>query len=127
MNDILEDFLSLGKLDEGKVFITISMFNLDELLHDVIEEMKVQLKKGQELQYSFTGEKDFFSDNKLLRNIGINLISNAIKFSDENKIIEVTCKIENETAVIWVKDEGIGISEEDKNIYLQVFFVVKML
>jgi len=122
LNDILEDFLSLGKLDEGKVFITISMFNLDELLHDVIEEMKVQLKKGQELQYSFIGEKDFFSDNKLLRNIGINLISNEIKFSDENKVIEITCKIENETAVIWVKDEGIGISEEDKKHLFTSFF-----
>ena len=69
MNDILEDFLSPGKLDEGKVFITISMFNLDALLRDVIEEMKVQLKNGQKLLYSFTGEKEFFSDNKLLRNM----------------------------------------------------------
>jgi PAS domain S-box-containing protein len=122
LNDILEDFLSLGKLDEGKVFITITMFNIDELLQDLIEEMKAQLKKGQHLQYSFAGQKEFFSDNKLLRNIGINLISNAIKFSDENKIIDVACRVENDTAIISVRDEGIGISDDDKKHLFTSFF-----
>ena len=122
LNDILEDFLSLGKLDEGKVFITITMFNIDELLQDLIEEMKGQLKEGQELQYTFAGTKEFFSDNKLLRNIGINLISNAIKFSGDQKVIEVNCRVENETAVISVKDQGIGISEEDKKHLFTSFF-----
>jgi PAS domain S-box-containing protein len=122
LNDILEDFLSLGKLDEGKVSITISMFNLDELLQDVIEEMKVQVKNGQQIKYFFVGKKEFYSDNKLLRNISINLISNAIKFSDEHTIIYVDCSVENERAVISVKDEGIGISEEDKKHLFTSFF-----
>ncbi len=122
LNDILEDFLSLGKLDEGKLFVDITIFDLDNLLQRLIEEMKVQLKKGQLLQYSFTGEKEFYSDNKLLRNIGINLISNAIKFSDENKIIEIDCRVENDRALLSIKDEGIGISEEDKKHLFTSFF-----
>ena len=122
LNDILEDFLSLGKLDEGKVSVTGNRFDIDELLRNVIEEMKAQLKGGQQIKYVFEGENEFYSDNKLLRNICINLISNAIKFSGENKAIEINCVNENKKAVLSIKDEGIGISEEDKKHLFTSFF-----
>ena len=56
LNDILEDFLSLGKLDEGRVQINISQFDLSEFIHDTAEEMKGLLKKGQQLNTTYDGE-----------------------------------------------------------------------
>ncbi|MEJ0105953.1 MAG: ATP-binding protein [Bacteroidota bacterium] len=59
---------------------------------------------------------------KLLRNIIINLCSNAIKFSDEGSRIEIKSAINNETAIIEIADHGIGISEEDKEHLFSSFF-----
>ncbi len=80
LNDILEDFLSLGKLDEGKVVSQITEINLKECIEDTIDEMKPFAKKDQHFEQSFEGSEMVYSDKKLFRNIIINLVSNAIKF-----------------------------------------------
>lgn len=122
LNDILEDFLSLGKLDEGKVSISLSIFDLDELIQDIVEEMKVQIKKGQQVIYHYEGQHEIYSDKKLLRHIIINLISNAIKFSDEDKSIKVGGNVTNDEVTVSIADEGIGIAEEDKQHLFSSFF-----
>lgn len=113
LNDILEDFLSLGKLDEGKVSIHTTTFNLEELMVDIIDEMKGLTKKDQQINLNSKCDKEFCCDNKLLKNVLINLLSNAIKFSPEDSEIDVTCKINQSGAEISVSDKGIGIAEED--------------
>ena len=85
LNDILEDFLSLGKLDEGKVTTNLSQFDLKEFIHETVDEMKGLLKEGQYFETSYKGESLVTSDKKLLKNILINLITNAIKFSEKNQ------------------------------------------
>ena len=122
LNEILEDFLSLGRLDEGKVAMSIGKFNPEEYLTEIIDEMKVHLKKGQKIIFDYSGMNDFFSDHKLLRNISINLITNSIKFSEEDKTIFVTCNVNEHNARLSVKDEGIGISEEDQRHLFSSFF-----
>ena len=122
LNDILEDFLSLGKLDEGKVLSHISEFNLKELITDTVEEMKAFMKNGQYIEQSYKGGLIINSDKKLLRNIIINLVSNAIKFSDEGSKIIISSKAESGKAVIEVKDEGIGIGVEDQAHLFSSFF-----
>jgi PAS domain S-box-containing protein len=122
LNDLLEDFLSLGKLDEGKVETKFNYFNLYELLQDTVDEMKGLLKPSQVLEYNHSGSETAESDKRLIKNILINLISNAIKFSDEDATIEVFSKVQNDTAYISVKDKGIGISDEDKNHLFSSFF-----
>ncbi|MEP6948880.1 MAG: PAS domain-containing sensor histidine kinase [Ginsengibacter sp.] len=122
LNDILEDFLSLGKLDEGKVTTSFSPLNLTDLLRDVLEEMKPQTKPGQKIEYICEGNCDIHSDKNLLRNILIILISNAIKFSDEEKTIWIDGKVADNTVTISIKDEGIGISEDDQQYLYSSFF-----
>ncbi len=122
LNDILEDFLSLGKLDEGKVKTHITEFNLEECVTDTIDEMRPFLKKGQSVKYTYTGNPIISSDKKLLRNIIINLVSNAIKFSNEDDSINISCLISDAKASICVKDEGIGIGEEDQEHLFSSFF-----
>ena len=122
LNDILEDFLSLGKLNEGKVMAIFDELNLPDLIHDTIEEMKGLLKKDQDIEYHHLGDDFIESDKKLIKNILINLISNAIKFSDENVIVHVNSHVTKDVVVISVKDEGIGISEQDQEHLFSSFF-----
>ena len=122
LNDILEDFLSLGKLDEGKIESHTIEFDLKEFLHETIEEIKGLLKKDQHFNLTYKGETIAHSDKKLLKNIIINLITNAIKFSDEGSEINVIADVNKEKAIIRVKDQGIGISEEDMQHLFSSFF-----
>ncbi|WP_276502619.1 PAS domain-containing sensor histidine kinase [Terrimonas pollutisoli] len=122
LNDILEDFLSLGKLDEGKVGISLSEFDLYEFIYETIEEMRGLLKKGQQIDFNCQGQRNIVSDKKLLKNILINLITNAIKFSDESGLISVQASVGNEWAVITITDTGIGISQEDQEHLFSSFF-----
>ena len=114
LNDILEDFLSLGKLDEGKVAVSVNEFSLNDLIQDVIEEMKGLAKDKQKIVYSMNYGELIATDKKLLRNVLINLISNAIKFSGEDSSVWVNSNVNNGTVYISVKDEGIGISDDDQ-------------
>ncbi len=122
LNDILEDFLSLGKLDEGKVESNLHLFDVKECVLDVIDEMKPLLKNEQHIEVHFEGTAMVQSDKKLLRNIIINLLSNAIKFSNENDSISVQCNTDDKFITIAVKDHGIGIGEEDQRHLFSSFF-----
>lgn len=122
LNDILEDFLSLGKLDEGKVGTSISKFDLYEFVYETIEEMKGLLKKGQQIDFNCQGQHNIVSDKKLLKNILINLITNAIKFSDEGSPISIQASVSDQWAVITISDTGVGISQEDQEHLFSSFF-----
>jgi signal transduction histidine kinase len=122
LNDILEDFLSLGKLTEGKVEKNTDEVNLKEVLADTIEEMKGILKKDQRIELSCNGDCNAFTDKKLFKNILINLIGNAIKFSDEDKLISIKGQTNGDKALVSVTDQGIGISEDDQLHLFSSFF-----
>jgi PAS domain S-box-containing protein len=122
LNDILEDFLSLGKLDEGRVESRPSAFDLKEVVYDTADEMKGLLKKGQHISLLYDGPADFCSDKKLLKNVLINLVTNAIKFSGENTNISISTQVNPKQAIISVKDQGIGIAEEDLEHLFSSFF-----
>ncbi|WP_114792270.1 PAS domain-containing sensor histidine kinase [Niabella yanshanensis] len=125
MKMILDDFLSLDKLDEGIVHAkpeTLSAEACFEALSDVVYEMSVHCKPGQQIRTDFKGDTPVVIDERLLKNICINLLSNAIKFSPENGSIELTCQTSSEELRVSVKDSGIGISEEDQAHLFERFF-----
>lgn len=118
LTEILNDFLSLNRLEEGKVITMIETFNPYELLDEIHQQMLSLAKTGQELVMDISGEKSFKSDPKLLTNILINLLSNAIKFSPEKSTILLSAESTNERIIIKVKDSGIGIPvPEQKHIF----------
>lgn len=125
MNELLEDFLSLGKLEEGKVGVTVSSFCVKDFIEDVVDEMKAHLKNGQEIIPVCSGDASFRTDKRMLKNILLNLISNAIKFSQEGKAVKVSTGVQNKELVISVKDHGLGIPEEDQPHLFSTFFRAK--
>jgi signal transduction histidine kinase len=122
MNTILEDFLSLGKLEEGITNINLFTFNLRILVITVIDDLSLIKKQGQTISYTHEGASEITKDKRLLRNILANLISNAIKFSKENQQIKVVTRVAEQKAEIEVIDEGIGISDEDQLHLFESFY-----
>jgi PAS domain S-box-containing protein len=122
LNDILEDFLSLGKLDEGKVQSHSSEFDLDEFITELIDEIRGLLKKEQQIQFHYKGNKMVFSDKKLLKNILVNLVTNAIKFSGEDGSITIDADIDESAGRVSVTDNGIGIPEADAEHMFSSFY-----
>ncbi|HLF46127.1 MAG TPA: PAS domain-containing sensor histidine kinase [Chitinophagaceae bacterium] len=122
LNDILEDFLSLGRLDEGRTGADPSSFNVKETIAETISDMKLHLKAGQFFSFEFEGIETQHTDKKLLKNILINLLSNAIKFSGEGTEIKLKCHAGEEDTSICIIDQGIGISEKDQQHLFSSFF-----
>ena len=122
LNDLLEDFLSLGKLDEGKVGATLAPLNLPATVHDTIDELRGLVKEDQQIIYEHHGEEVIVSDRNLLKNILINLVSNGVKFSEAGSRILINTAVTKESITLSVKDEGMGISEEDQQHLFSSFF-----
>ncbi|MEO0898337.1 MAG: ATP-binding protein [Bacteroidota bacterium] len=123
LNSILDDFLSLSKLEEGKVFIHPEYVNLKELMAELQEEMSMQTKPGQEIVLEYEADEDIlWMDGILVRNGLINLLSNAIKYSPENSIIDLRCIVNGQNITLFVRDRGIGIPLEEQVHLFERFF-----
>jgi len=122
LTDILNDFLSIDKIEEGKVIAKNTLFNIKDLVSGLCIEMNGILKPGQKLVYDHSGKNDIYLDPSLIKNILINLISNAIKFSNENTPISITSNVTDNFIEIKVKDSGIGMSKPDQKHLFERFF-----
>lgn len=122
LTDILNDFLSVSKLEEGKVQFVPEIINLKEFIQEIISEMQSVTKKGQIVINTYFGNESANIDKKLLKNILFNLLSNAIKFSSEEDKIEIKTQVTDQEVKILVKDNGIGISKEDQKHLFERFF-----
>ena len=122
LNVLLEDFLSLGKLEEGRIRAECAPFNVRDFQAEVVDEMKAILKEGQSLEPDFSGTDLFDTDSRLLKNILINLLSNAVKFSPDNGVIQLNIQNDQDKLVVAVVDQGVGISEEDQQHLFSTFF-----
>jgi PAS domain S-box-containing protein len=123
LTSILNDFLSLGKLEEGRIEINKEIVPVEEFLTEIREELLETLKEGQDIEIQCQAEiKHFNSDVRILRNILFNLISNASKYSDRGKKIYVNYQRQNDKIEFHIRDEGIGIPEADFKHMFDRFF-----
>lgn len=123
LTGILNDFLSLEKLEAGKTETEFQEFDIVKFSEDLIEEMQMIAKQNQNIVYQHTGTESTVNlDPALLKNSVINLISNAIKYSGENTFIEFNTELSKTGLIITVKDNGIGIPEEEQKNLFEPFF-----
>ena len=122
LTEILNDMLTLSRLEEGKVKVELKDVVVTELVDEVIEELSGRHKNGQCIEYTHRGHPVIVSDGKLLRHILQNLLSNALKYSPENCNVE--CRTENREHEFYlhVRDRGIGIPEADQKHLFTRFF-----
>ncbi|HWA34241.1 MAG TPA: HAMP domain-containing sensor histidine kinase, partial [Cyclobacteriaceae bacterium] len=116
---ILNEFLSLEKFEQENAALTISDIDIPRYIKNLIQELELVKKEGQEIEYKHHGDHDHLRvDHKLFWSIVTNLLSNAIKYSKAGSLIKVTTEITDEQLVLTVADTGIGIPEDEhKHIF----------
>lgn len=120
--EILNDFLSLDKLEQGKVEVAFQQVNFKNLVQDVMAELNCFLKKEQHMALSYEGTTVLSLDPKILCIVLRNLFSNAIKYSGAETAINIAVKVTDKIISINVTDQGIGISEEEQAKLFSTFF-----
>ena len=123
LNTILNDFLSVEKLEKGKISYNFTTFKLSKVLNEVIYNANMILKDGQQINYPENiDDLSLHQDEKILELALSNLIYNAIKYSSENTVIDIDISQDNSYTTFKIKDNGIGIPTKDqKNIFNRYF------
>ncbi|GGK28008.1 hypothetical protein GCM10007962_22840 [Yeosuana aromativorans] len=123
LNNILNDFLSIDKLETGKIKYNYSEFKLSKVLNEVVYNCNLLLKQGQKIKYPDNiDDMSLYQDEKIVELTLSNLIHNAIKYSPENTVIDIDVRQNYEKTTFDITDQGIGIPEKDqKNIFNRYF------
>lgn len=115
MTKLLNDVLILGKIDAGKLEFNPGWLNLQDFCTDLVEELSLNEKNAQRIHFYCSGEfSHIWGDEKILRHILINLLTNALKYSPPDKSVQFTLSQEDEMTVFQVQDQGIGVPIEDQ-------------
>ena len=122
LTGILNDFLSLGKIEEGHVVVKKSKVDIKSLMNKVYDELKFLLI-DQELNFEIKGQfKYIYTDVFIFKNLLFNLVSNAIKYSNETGQIYCELVQDNNDLKLMVQDNGIGIPVNEQKYLFQRFF-----
>jgi PAS domain S-box-containing protein len=122
LNDILEEFLSVGRIEEGKIEARPAELRIEDLLNDTIGDVQGMLKAGQTIDRTVGCTAPVHLDPSLLRKVLVNLLSNAIKYSGENSVVTVRASCADNLLTLSVQDQGVGISREDQEHLFERFF-----
>lgn len=122
LTGILNDFLSLDKLEAGVVKCLPEAFDLHELAETLVDELAALRKPGQKIELNWSGEGQVVLDPKMMRNVLTNLLSNAIKYSNSDGTIRLDIARKESSLSIQVVDQGIGIPKADQAHLFSRFF-----
>lgn len=122
LTEILNDFLSIDKLEAGQISTNISLFDLHKCANQAKDEVQQIARDGQEITHVHDGLNEVNMDPGVVKNIILNLLSNACKYSPENGQISLRTKVKGNEVIIEVEDNGMGIPEEDKTHMFERFF-----
>ncbi len=123
LQSILNEFLSMGKLDSGNLKAYVQTFNLKEFLNNYEEQVKQILKPQQPLEFHCNNcDLEIHTDKNFLHNILNNLISNAMKYSPKAKPINVNVKADKNIVKLTVEDQGKGIPKDQQSKVFDHFY-----
>jgi signal transduction histidine kinase len=124
LTELIEGTLSVTKLDEGKFSFNAEEINIPNLLHNVIKgfENKSNTLSGKKISYTHLGAEIIINDKIGLKQILLNLISNAMKFSNGSSEIKLFTETTSDYFILKVEDGGIGISKKDQLHLFERFF-----
>lgn len=123
LNNILNDFLSIEKLETGKVNYKFTTFRLSKVVNEVVYNSNMLLKEGQQIKYPENiDDISLTQDEKTIELALSNLVHNAIKYSSENTDVIISITQNADHTIFEIIDSGIGIPEKDiKNIFNRYF------
>jgi len=123
LNNILNDFLSIDKLETGKIKYNFKDFKLSKVINEVVYSCNLLLKEGQRIKYPDNiDDMSLYQDEKIVELTLSNIVHNAVKYSPENTTIDIDVIQDYEETTFIIADEGIGVPEKDqKNIFNRYF------
>ncbi len=123
LNNILNDFLSIERLESGKATYKFDVFPLSKVVNEVIYNANMLLKDGQRINYPQNIDDILVNfDEKILELSLTNLINNAIKYSAEYTVIDVVVIPQKDSLSIKIIDEGMGIPEKEQKYVFNRYF-----
>jgi len=123
LNNILNDFLSLERLNSDKVAYKFSTFNLSKIINEVVYNANMLLKRGQKINIpNNIDEYILYQDEMFLELALSNLINNAVKYSPQNTSIDIEVAAKNKNLEFKIIDQGIGIPEKDQKYIFNRYF-----
>ncbi len=123
LDNILNDFLSIERLETGKVNYKFSHFPLSKVINEVVYNANMLLKDGQRINYPIDIDDYMVEfDEKIIELVLSNLIHNAVKYSGENTVIDLQVSFENEMLAFRIIDQGIGIPEKEQQFIFKRYF-----
>ncbi len=122
MTDLINDVLSVSRVESGKISFNPIELNLEDFCNRIIEDARVQYGKTHTIVYEYlAADKKFLLDDRLLNSIFVNLLSNAVKYSSIGEVVTFKVSSDTKKLTIEVKDNGIGISQEDMPYLFEPF------
>jgi PAS domain S-box-containing protein len=122
MTHLLDDVLMIGKVEAGKIPVRLSKINILEFFERLCKEIEQSTGKTHQIRLTHHLQlSTMLSDEKLLRNIVINTLTNAIKFSPGAQFVDVTLRSDADKFAFHVRDYGIGIPAEDMKQLFEPF------
>jgi signal transduction histidine kinase len=123
LTGLLNDFLSLSQMEQSTLHGSPHAVQISQFCDDLIDDMREVIKPDQRIVYThLSGDPAIWFDGQMLKNILINLLVNASKYSADGKEIKLTTAIEANQLRLTIRDEGIGIPDADKDKLFINFF-----
>lgn len=125
LNLLMDDLLDISRIESGKLPLHKDDFSLVKLVTETIEDIKTAEQSHQiNFEMSHTADVEVFADKDRITQVLSNLLTNAIKYSPQAKMVEVQLFIENNFAVVSVQDFGIGMEKEELSKIFDRFYRV---
>ncbi|MGB5238993.1 MAG: PAS domain S-box protein [Flavobacteriaceae bacterium] len=123
LTGILDDFLSVERLEQGKEIYTMTEFYLSKVVNEVVYSANMLLKAGQKIEYPLNIEEvRIIQDEKIVALTLTNLLHNAIKYSAENTTISLEVEIKEDQIIFRIVDQGVGIPLADQKHIFERYF-----
>lgn len=112
MTAMIRGFLDISRLESGKMVIEKYPFDINKLLHEVVDELKL-IERSHEIKLINCNAVEVNADRDKISSVISNFMNNAAKYSPNGKSISVSCEKIKDEVIVSVSDGGIGISPQD--------------
>jgi signal transduction histidine kinase/CheY-like chemotaxis protein len=123
---LINDILDYSRLEAGRLPLSSELVDWDQPVREAVEMLRAgALKKGITLSCELEPEVHVRADPLRLKQVALNLLTNAVKFTPRDGRVEVQLRAADARASLWVKDSGIGIAPEHHAVIFEAFHQVE--